>query len=135
MVRPKSNQELLKESVTSIKCFKCQGWGHNSYECGRTEDRKQSVTCYACRQSRHKSWECPNKQQNSGSAGAQNAPEVDKKVNVKAGGTPTKSINWLAVQVISKWVDGEVNCFKYIIAPDTGAEVTVVPGHHVYDSW
>ena len=44
--------------ATDVKCFKCQGTGHKSFEC----DRKFVPTCYLCQQSGHKSWDCPSKQ-------------------------------------------------------------------------
>ncbi len=46
---------------------------------------------------------------------------------------PAKKVNWMAVNNESKWVEGEVNGFTCTIAPDTGAEVMIVPGKLVYE--
>ncbi len=40
--------------------------------------------------------------------------------------------NWVAVRECSSYVEGFVNGTKCQIVPDTGAEITIVPGCLVY---
>ncbi len=68
----------------SIKCFKCQGYGHRSFECrtGRVEV-KSNVVCYSYNQNGHKANEYPTKtEQQSFKHATDSAP---KSLTIKPG--------------------------------------------------
>ncbi len=85
--------------------------------------------CYTCREPGHKSPDCPNKLK---SESAENKYEPGKKLNLKKIGR-TYNTNWVAVREKSPYVEGFVNGTKCQIVPDTGAEITIVPGCFVYE--
>ena len=85
--------------------------------------------CYTCREPGHKSPDCPNKLK---SESAENKHELGKKLNLKKIGR-TYNTNWVAVREKSPYVEGFVNGTKCQIVPDTGAEITIVPGFFVYE--
>ncbi len=55
-----------------------------------------------------------------------------KHAGVKAG-KPVKSVNWVATQGNENNLSGKINGESFTIAPDTGAEITIVPGHLVFE--
>ncbi len=112
-----------------VKCFKCHRLGHKSFEC-RAGRGESGVVCYSCHQPGHKAPECPNKSQ--GYQKEQVKSEGYRKLGLKSGSKP--NTNWVAVEENTPVVKGRVNDVECSIIPDTGAEVTVVPGCLVYEA-
>ncbi len=127
-------------STSGYECFKCHKMGHRAFEC-RSNPAKLStpssnsspsqIICYTCREPGHKSPDCPSKNVDNNSNAFDSRSENGKKLNVKKG--RTFKANWIAVRDGSRHVEGYVNGIKCKIIPDTGAEITVVPGCLVYD--
>ncbi len=87
---------VRRDSVASdVKCFKCQGTGHKSFEC----DRKFVPTCYVCQQSGHKSWDCPSKQSRITTPSYSGTTEPARRIGVKPGDPPPKKVNWMAMLI------------------------------------
>ncbi len=86
------------------------------------------VVCHTCNQPGHKAPECPNKSERNNAADATRGKEVQRKgLGVKPDPKP-KNANWVAVDAGCPVVKGMVNGMTCDFAPDTGAEITVVPG-------
>ncbi len=112
------------------------GLVHKAFECRMSQDDRQSrLVCYSCNQVGHRSTECPNKPDKSSQfSSVKNNDQTNvKKLGVKVGSAP-KIANWVAVGSDFRLVKGKVNGLDCPIAPDTGAEVTIVPGTLVYES-
>ncbi len=126
---------VKRESGNAPKCFRCHGCGHKFYECRvRMDDRSSRVVCFTCNQSGHKSPECPTKgDKNTQNSNSKSSDSTQKNLGIRSGSKP-KHNNWLAVGTDFPLVEGKVNGLKCTIAPDTGAEITVVPGNLVYES-
>ena len=126
---------MKRESGNVPECFRCHGYGHKSYECRvRQDDRYSRVVCFTCNQSGHKSPECPNKlENNTQNAHSKSSDSTHRNLGNRSGSKP-KHTNWLAVGSNFTLIEGKVNGFKCEIAPDTGTEITVVPGNLVYES-
>ncbi len=127
-------------STSGYECFKCHKMGHRAFEC-RSNPAKLStpssnsspsqIICYTCREPGHKSPDCPSKNVDNNSNAFDSRSDNGKKLNVKKG--RTFKANWIAVRDGSRHVEGYVNGIMCKIIPDTGAEITVVPGCLVYD--
>ncbi len=51
-----------REWYGEVKCFKCGGVGHKSFDCrGRREDGLSKIVCYSCNEVGHKSPDCPKR--------------------------------------------------------------------------
>ncbi len=117
-----------------VKCFKCQRFGHKSFECRVNREESRSIVCYTCQQPGHKSPDCPNKGERAPAREQSRQTEWGKRqLGLKAGNKPLTA-NWVSVQDGTPVVSGCVNGFKCDIVPETGAEVTVVPGCLVYEN-
>ncbi len=116
----------------SIKCFKCQGYGHRSFECrtGRVEV-KSNVVCYSCNQNGHKANECPTKTEQQSSKHATKTDSAPKSLTIKPGSRP-RNANMVADGTDYPLIDGKVNGLACKFAPDTGAQITVVPDNLVF---
>ena len=75
-----------------VKCYRCQGFGHRSFECRVSrEESKPSIICHSCQQPGHKSPEYPNKGVRASSRKQSRPAEGGKwSLGLKAG---TKSLN------------------------------------------
>ncbi len=126
---------VKRESGNAPKCFRCHGYGHKFYECRvRMDDRSSRIVCFTCNQSGHKSPECPTKvDKNTQNSNSKSSDSTQKNLGIRSGSKP-KHNNWLAVGTDFPLVERKVNGLKCMIAPDTGAEITVFPGNLVYES-
>ncbi len=124
-----------KDGGPGIRCFRCQGYGHKSFECrGRGDASGPRIVCYSCNQPGHKSPDCPTRSDRSAPADTNKANEASRRgLGVKSDPKP-KIANWVAVDAGSPVVRGKVNGMDCDFAPDTGAEIAVVPGCLVYES-
>ncbi len=121
--------------ASSIECYKCHKMGHRAFECKSnvgSSGRFQSIVCHTCREPGHKSPDCPNRGKSEPSENNESRSESGKKLNLKKSGK-TYNTNWVAVRERSSYVDGIVNGTKCQIVPDSGAEITIVPGCLVYE--
>ncbi len=120
---------------SGIECFKCHKMGHRAFECKSSvgsSSKFQNVVCYTCREPGHKLPDCPNKRKCESVDSSESKSESGKKLNLKKSGR-TYNANWVAVRERSSYVQGFVNGTKCQIVPDTGAEITIVPGCLVYE--
>ncbi len=122
----------------AIESFKCHKFGHRSYECrsnvssssnsssgsGNSSGRTSSIVCFTCHEPGHKSPDCPTKK-SGGSSDTRS-----EKAGVRRG--RTFNTNWVSVRNGAPHVMGFVNGTKCKIVPDTGAEISIVPGCLVY---
>ncbi len=122
----------------AIECFKCHKFGHRSYECrsnvssssnsssgyGNSSGRTSSIVCFTCHEPGHKSPDCLTKK-SGGSSDTRS-----EKAGVRRG--RTFNTNWVSVRNGAPNVMGFVNGTKCKIVPDTGAEISIVPGCLVY---
>ncbi len=83
--------------------------------------------CYICHRPWHKSYDCPDRK-------SQKPGEPSKGASSKPGQPQPKRANWAAVGQNNNSLLGEVNGIQCHIIPDTGAEITIVPGHLVLAS-
>ncbi len=127
----------------AIECFKCHKFGHRSFECrsyvsssgssssgsgSSSSGRSSSIVCYTCHEPGHKSPECPYKKGND--SGSDSRPVSSNKAGVRKG--RTYIANWVSVRNGAPHVMGFVNGIICKIVPDTGAEISIVPGCLVY---
>ncbi len=120
--------------ASSIECCKCHKMGHRAFECKSnvgSSERLHSIVCYTCREPGHKAPDCPNRGKSEPSEN-ESRSESGKKLNLKKSGK-TYNTNWVAVRERSSYVEGIVNGMKCQIVPDTGAEITIMPGCLVYE--
>ncbi len=124
--------------IATYECFKCHKFGHRAFECrsnmsnvSNPSAKLPSIVCFTCHEVGHKSPDCPTKRSDNSSNSSDSRSENGRKLNVKRGRTYNTS--WVAVRDGSRHVEGYVNGTKCRIVPDTGAEITIVPGCLVYD--
>ncbi len=134
--RPVSNPNF-SSGYRGIRCYVCQRYGHRAYDCRFKGNSEQSVgsprvVCYSCNEPGHKVPDCPHRGK-QGSSGAKSDGKSDKNVEVKKG-RRTYNANLVAVQEGTSHVKGLVNGLECLIVPDTGAEITIVPGCLVYEN-
>ena len=123
-----------------VVCFKCHKRGHRAFECrssqvvgssvssegtnssspGHLGVKSPGIVCYTCREPGHKSPDCPKRKQ---------------KPDGKGDGVKRKTYNasWVAVRDHPSHAFGSVNGTKCEIVPDTGAEISIVPGCLVWE--
>ncbi len=128
-----------------VVCFKCQKRGHRAFECRSSSSssgqvvsssvgsegvhssspgylgvKPPGIVCYSCREPGHKSPDCPKRKSKS---------------DGKSDGVKRKTYNasWVAVRDHPSHTFGFVNGTKCEIVPDTGAEISIVPGCLVYE--
>ncbi len=131
------------------ECFKCHKFGHRAFECrsyvtdtggsfphhnsgplngnthGNNSSKPPGIVCFTCHEPGHKSPDCPTKKNPD-----TNNFESSKRAGVRRN--HTYHTNWVSVSNGSPSVAGFVNGSKCKIVPDTGAEISVVPGCFVY---
>ena len=119
---------------SQLRCYRCQRVGHRAYECkvGR-DDNKPGIVCYSCQQPGHKAPDCPNRTERAPREQGKAAEGGRKYLGLKTGNKPLNA-SWVAVTAGTPVVSGKVNDIICEIVPDTGAEITVVPGCLVYES-
>ncbi len=122
-----------------IKCYVCHRFGHRAYDCRFKSNNEQGggvprVVCYSCNEPGHKVPECPYRNRTNGGNNSKFESKLDnKKVDVKKG-SRTYNASLVAVQEGASHVKGMVNGMDCLIVPDTGAEITIVPGCLVYEN-
>ena len=86
-----------REDRSRVKCYKCNRFGHCSYECRSkgSEESQKGIMCYSCDQPGHKSPGCPKKNNKQGS------------LNLTPGEKP-KFVNWVAVTLLVKLFQGKL---------------------------
>jgi len=120
----------------SVECFKCHKFGHRAHECrssfpnhpvGGYNGKQPGVVCYTCHEPGHKSPDCPGRKSNDSNSDSR--PD-NRRSGVKK--SRTYNTNWVSVRNGSPHVYGFVNGTRCQIVPDTGAEISVVPGCLVF---
>ncbi len=127
-----------------VECFKCHKFGHRFFECrsqvpssssnsssvsGSNSGRSFGIVCFTCHEPGHKSPDCPTKKNND-SGNSDSRSENSKKAGVRKN--RTYNTNWVSVRNGAPHVFGFVNGTKCKNVPDTGAEISIVPGCLVY---
>ncbi len=77
-----------RESSSGLKCFKCQGYGHGSFECRSGKDDRSNyfIQCFACKEYGHKSPDCPKKSDKPPiKMNPKQSDNVNKGLSLKAG--------------------------------------------------
>ncbi len=128
---------------SSVECFKCHKRGHRFYECRSTvpnhesnsppsnfSSRPQGIVCFTCHEPGHKSPDCPTRKSNESSDHRSDRNHGNNRAGVKK--TRTFNTNWVSVENGAPHVMGFVNGTRCKIVPDTGAEISIVPGCLVY---
>ena len=123
-----------REDRSRVKCYKCNRFGHRSYECRLkgSEESQKGIVCYSCDQPVHKAPDCPKKKNKDSGFNNRSCQSNAKGSNLKPGEKP-KYVNWVAVTSTSETIPGKVNGFTTDLVVDTGAEITVIPGNLVYE--
>ncbi len=96
---------------------------------GSNSGRSFGIVCFTCHEPGHKSPDCPTKKNND-SGNSDSRSENSKKAGVRKN--RTYNTNWVSVRNGAPHVFGFVNGTKCKIVPDTGAEISIVPGCLVY---
>ncbi len=98
---------------------------------GNFNGRPSGIVCFTCHEPGHKSPDCPTKKFNENSDHKSDRNTISgNKAGVKK--TRTYNNNWVSVKNGVPHVMGFVNGTRCKIVPDTGAEISIVPGCLVY---
>ncbi len=89
--------------------------------------KQQGIVCYTHREPGHNSLDCPNKSKGQSTEINDNSSNSGKKSILKTS-SRTFNASWIAMCEGASHVEGFVNGTKCQIVPDTGAEITIVPG-------
>ncbi len=127
-------------SVGPGECFKCHKLGHRAYECRSNvsrpinsfNSRQPSIICYTCQEPGHKSPDCPTKKSDNNGNSSDGRSISGNKAGVR--NRKTYNTHWVSVQNGAPHVSGFVNGTQCKIVPDTGAEISIVPGCLVFDN-
>ncbi len=142
-----SSGRYFKSNTSSpVECFKRHKLEHRFYECrstvsnnvsvsnsapGNFNGRPSGIVCFTCHEPGHKSPDCPTKKFNENSDHKSDRNTISgNKAGVKK--TRTYNNNWVSVKNGAPHVMGFVNGTRCKIVPDTGAEISIVPGCLVY---
>ncbi len=126
-------------SVGPVECFKCHKLGHRAHECRSNvsrpinsfNSRQPSIICYTCQEPGHKSPDCPTKKSDNYGNSSDGRSISGNKAGVR--NRKTYNTHWVSVQNGAPHVSGFVNGTQCKIVPDTGAEISIVPGCLVFD--
>ena len=129
------NRSAKREGYLVPKCYRCQGYGHKSYECRqRSDEGVTKIVCYNCNQPGHKSPDCPKNKNSVKDAKSSCSGASSSKYSSSKSSEKTRNCDLVASYDVSRALDGKINGHDCKVVVDTGADISVVPSSLVNDS-